>query len=373
MRTTAGRSGCSAGSCSNFLTRSNKTRFIDRGSDAKTGFDSTRQGDEPVAFRLYEHRAGLSTILASLAGAWWPCRGRERCGRVGAYGHVRALETAEPGTGERAGLASRKKQRAEDGWGRSRQLQQCAGGGRQSIVRLLLKADERCLGWGIGGRLFGGRPFASAWSRRLGWAMPFRSSAHTTTIDNCAPKMAVQLAANIPLVLNNRQHLGDPILSVYSCGSLWRLLAARIPAIIFSRIAGSAHRALVRALIFSRAIGSAQRALDVAALILSRWVGSAHRALARALSFSRSTGSAHRTLVRALIFSRAIGSAHRAVDVALILSRSIGSSHRALTRALCLSRCRGSAHRRLAAALFFSVTPPPPCRHIHVPAWGYCP
>jgi len=60
-----------------------------------------------------------------------------------------------------------------------------------------------------------------------------------------------------------------------------------MPAIIFSRINGSAHRALEASRIFARSAGSLSAARNFAPI-----TGSAHRALAAALYLSRISGVA---------------------------------------------------------------------------------
>jgi hypothetical protein len=158
---------------------------------------------------------------------------------------------------------------------------------------------------------------------------------------------------------------------------LRRLAAALMPAIIFSRIAGSAHRALVASLILATAsgsrnadrifaliTGSAHRALaalllfarlaglPTAALSSAPITGSAHRAFAMALSLSRISGvcvlardRSPAALIPASIFSCITGSAHRALPASRILAREAGSRRAARHFTL----ATGSAHRAFAA------------------------
>lgn len=94
-----------------------------------------------------------------------------------------------------------------------------------------------------------------------------------------------------------------------------------MPAIIFSRIAGSAHRSLVADAFFWRTTGSAFDA-RISAIIFSRSAGSAHRAFVALLIFARLAGLRS----AALNFTPSMGSAHRAFDMALCLSRISGET-----------------------------------------------
>ena len=94
-----------------------------------------------------------------------------------------------------------------------------------------------------------------------------------------------------------------------------------MPAIIFSRIDGSAQRDLLAAAFFWRTTGSAFVARKLAS-IFSRATGSAHLALAASLTFARLAGL--RSPAR--IFAAIMGSAQRAFTISRRLSPVSGVS-----------------------------------------------
>jgi hypothetical protein len=84
-----------------------------------------------------------------------------------------------------------------------------------------------------------------------------------------------------------------------------------MPAIILSRIAGSAHLSLAPDALLWRTTGSESPA-RMSAIIFSRVTGSAHRAFVASLIFARRAG----LLSAVRIFASIAGSAHSAFEMA---------------------------------------------------------